>query len=466
MTRTVDTSTSTSTSSNPGDAGGTGTSSSSSSNPGDAGSSTEPRPYERLRPLMRLWYLWWLKRSQHVTSPRDEPTSRSDDPAADTVLLVGNGPAHGWGVATHADSLVGALARASAATTGRPCSVDLVGDEMMSLESTRAWLGDTDLGLYDAVVVMVGMNDAVRLTPLDVWERELRTLVATVRRRVHPTARAVLVGVPPVRSVQAFDAVPGRLAERHAERMNAITARLAAEADLTYFRLPAGLRREGSPHGSPETYRRWADLVTEHVAPVLDRVRRGELDERLERTLPGRDFAWSGGRRLVEQAATGGSETLQQLAKEAEREFGVDVAVVSLLDGSRLWYGMGTDVLPTSIPRELSFCEVTVAADDLVVVPDARRDERFADNPYLDVNHGWFYAGVPIHASTGEAIGSFCLHGVRPRRASSISADRLRAFAQRAEAELQTYEQAAPAAPPLTRRARREAEERAALEQR
>ena len=418
--------------------------------------------YERLRPLMRLWYLWWLSRSRHVASPRDEPSVRSSDPLADTVLIVGNGPAHGWGVATHADSLVGALARAATAATGRACSVDLVGDEMMSLESTRAWLGDTDLGLYDGIVVMVGMNDAVRLTPLDVWEQELRALVATVRRRVHPTARAVLVGVPPVRSVQAFDALPGRLAERHAERMNAITARVAAEAELTYFRLPAGLRREGSPHGSPETYRRWADIVTEHVAPVLDRVRRGDLGERLERSLPGREFAWSGGRRLVEQAATGGSEALQQLAKEAEREFGVDVAVVSLLDGSRLWYGMNTDVLPVSIPRELSYCEVTVAEDDLVVVPDARLDQRFADNPYLDVNHGYFYAGVPIHASSGEAIGSFCLHGVRPRRASSISAGRLREFARRAEAELQGYE---PAPQPATRRERREAEARAALGQ-
>jgi len=98
----------------------------------------------------------------------------------------------------------------------------------------------------------------------------------------------------------------------------------------------------------------------------------------------------------------------------------------------------------------------------VVVVEDARKDERFADNPYLDLNHGYFYAGHPIHSSTGETIGTFCLHNTRPRKASSVSPEKLREFARRAEAELQSYEPAPAAPQPLTRRARREAEERAA----
>jgi hypothetical protein len=214
-----------------------------------------PHSYERLRPVMKLWYLWWLSRSRHVLSPRDEPTSRTSARDADTVLIVGNGPAHGWGVSTHDQALVGQLSRASSEATGRPCSVDYVGDEMMSIESTRAWIRDTDLGLYDTVVVLVGLNDAVRLTPLDVWERELRLLVSTIARRSHPTARTVLVGVPPVRSAKAFDNLLGSVAEQHGERMNALTELVASEASLEYFRLPAGLRRPDSPHGCAEGYR-------------------------------------------------------------------------------------------------------------------------------------------------------------------------------------------------------------------
>ncbi|ROP72907.1 GAF domain-containing protein [Frigoribacterium sp. PhB107] len=429
---------------------------------GSAVAGAHQHGYERLRPVMKLWYLWWLSRSRHVLSPRDEPTARTSARDADTVLIVGNGPAHGWGVSTHDQALVGQLSRASSEATGRPCSVDYVGDEMMSIESTRAWIRDTDLGLYDTVVVLVGLNDAVRLTPLDVWERELRLLVSTIARRSHPTARTVLVGVPPVRSAKAFDSLLGSVAEQHGERMNALTELVASEAALEYFRLPAGLRRPDSPHGCAEGYRRWAQTIAHRIAPTLDRVHQGQLDERLPRHLPQRSFEWSGGDRLVQQAATGGSDALKDLAKEAEAEFGVDVAVVSMLDGSKLWYAMNTELLPVSIPRELTFCDVTVAADDVVVVEDARKDERFADNPYLDLNHGYFYAGHPIHSSTGETIGTFCLHNTRPRKASSVSPEKLREFALRAEAELQSYEPAPAAPQPLTRRARREAEERAA----
>nr|WP_243862644.1 GAF domain-containing protein [Frigoribacterium faeni] len=244
--------------------------------------------------------------------------------------------------------------------------------------------------------------------------------------------------------------------------MNALTELVAGESGLEYFRLPAGLRRPDTPHGCAEGYRRWAQTIAHRIAPTLDRVHQGQLDERLPRHLPERSFEWSGGSRLVAQAATGGSDTLKQLAKEAEKEFGVDVAVVSMLDGSRLWYAMNTELLPVSIPRELTFCDVTVAADELVVVEDARQDARFADNPYLDLNHGWFYAGHPIHSSTGETIGTFCLHNTRPRKASSVSPDALRAFALRAEAELQSYEPVVAPPQPLTRRERREAEARAA----
>ena len=425
-------------------------------------SATPSRRYERLRPAFRLWYLWWLSRSRRVLSARDEPSARSADRTADTVLVVGNGPAHGWGVASHQDALVGQLARATTATTGRPTSVDLVGDEMMSLEATRAWIRGTDLALYDAVVVVVGLNDALRLTPLAVWERELRALVTEVEGRAHATARTVLVGIPPVRSLKAFDSPLGSVAQRHADRLDAVAREVAEEAGLTWVPLPAA-DRPRREHGSARTHAVWAGAIAEPLSPLLDAVREGEPD-RAPRALPERRFAWSGGDQLVARARTGGSETLQQIAAEAEAEFGVDLAVVSLLDGTRLYYGLHTELLPTSIPAELSYCRLTVESDDVVLVPDAREDERFAGNPYLDVNHGWSYAGHPIHASTGEAIGSFCLHSTRPRKASAVSPERLREFALRAEAELQDYEVVPVAPQARSRRERRAAEQRAALE--
>nr|WP_249409008.1 GAF domain-containing protein [Frigoribacterium sp. CFBP 8751] len=163
---------------------------------------------------------------------------------------------------------------------------------------------------------------------------------------------------------------------------------------------------------------------------------------RPRRALPEPTFEWSGAEKLVELASSGGSDTLQDLARRAEKEFGVDVAVVSLLDGKKLYYAVNTELLPVSIPRELTFCDVTVAADAPVIVEDARKDDRFKDNPYLDLNHGYFYAGHPIHSSSGEAIGTFCLHNTRPRKAKSVSSEKLAEFARLAELELQSYETA------------------------
>ncbi|ROS52583.1 GAF domain-containing protein [Frigoribacterium sp. PhB24] len=526
------------------------------------------RSYERLRPAMRLFYLWTLSRSRHVPSPRGRPTYRADSPDPDTVLLIGTGPTHGFGVTSHEQALTGQIAKETSKSTGRACSVDYIGDEMMNAGSARSWIGDHDLSLYDTVVVMLGLNDAVMLTPLDGWQRDVSGLVTDVTRRVHPTARIVLVGVQPVRSVTRFDNPFGSVAERHAARMNEITERIASQHPSTsYFRLPAGELQPGRPHGCETMYRQWGAVVADRVAPTLDVVRRGEAVEHIGRTsvvpvvpervaaqlegarlaasvaapapawttnpmapsptasgpatapaavdpiaarleasrveaarveaaraeaaraeaaraeaarlgaaraeaarleavpapapetepapstdtapparprrvLPEPTFEWSGAEKLVELASSGGSDTLQDLARRAEKEFGVDVAVVSLLDGKKLYYAVNTELLPVSIPRELTFCDVTVAADAPVIVEDARKDDRFKDNPYLDLNHGYFYAGHPIHSSTGEAIGTFCLHNTRPRKARSVSSDKLAEFARLAEIELQSYETA------------------------
>ena len=501
------------------------------------------RSYERLRPAMRLFYLWTLSRSRHVPSPRGRPTYRADSPDPDTVLLIGTGPTHGFGVTSHEQALTGQIAKETSKSTGRACSVDYIGDEMMNAGSARSWIGDHDLSLYDTVVVMLGLNDAVMLTPLDGWQRDVTTLVTDLTRRVHPTARIVLVGVQPVRSVTRFDNPFGSVADRHAARMNDITERIAAQhPSASYFRLPPGELQPGRPHGCETMYRKWGSVVADRVAPTLDVVRRGETVEHIGRTsvapvvpervaaqlevarlaasvaapapvdpvvarleaaraavarleaeqavaarpadapasarpadapapapadapatalgtgatpstdtapparprraLPEPTFEWSGAEKLVELASSGGSDTLQDLARRAEKEFGVDVAVVSLLDGKKLYYAVNTELLPVSIPRELTFCDVTVAADAPVIVEDARKDDRFKDNPYLDLNHGYFYAGHPIHSSSGEAIGTFCLHNTRPRKAKSVSSEKLAEFARLAELELQSYETA------------------------
>ena len=49
-----------------------------------------------IRGAARLWYAKTLASAGSVPYARDAPTARAGEGPADRVLLIGNGPAHGW----------------------------------------------------------------------------------------------------------------------------------------------------------------------------------------------------------------------------------------------------------------------------------------------------------------------------------------------------------------------------------
>ncbi len=397
--------------------------------------------YEVMRPVMLAWYAKKMGESAAVPKPRDAPISRSDDPDADSVLLFGNGAAHGWGVVTHDLALTGQLARVLQSATERPTSVNYIGDETMNVSAAIAWLGEHDVSPYDLVVSVLGMNDAVRLTSVATWESQLAALLTKLSAGMKLHARIVVVGIQPVRSVTAYDTPLGAIAEIHARRLNQVTQEVIRRfPEVTYFRLSEPTLEADRPHGSRKVYGAWAKTVAEWAAPALDACRAEEGNARRARGAADIEWDWSGSPHLIASASTGGSDELQRLATLAQETFDVDVAVVSLLNGDRLWYAMNTDRLPRSIPRQLAYCDVTVTQDQPLVVPDARRDDRFRGNPFIDVTGMNFYAGHPLHSSTGQAIGTFCLLNRRPRPESSVSLDALRDMALQAQSELWKYE--------------------------
>jgi hypothetical protein len=396
--------------------------------------------YELLRPVMRGWYAKQMLTGGSLPKPMDEPTVRADAPDADQVLLLGNGPLHGWGVLTHQMSITGHLARLTRVETGRPCTVHYIGDETMSIESARAWIGTHDVSAYDVVVIAIGMNDAVRLTPLKVWAEKYRALLDFLTAQVKLSARIVVAGLEPVRSVTVFNHWLGELAEFHAGRMSTILDQITADfSAATYFRFPGVEVDPARPHGSSDIYRLWAQNIAPYLRDALSTVRHNDAGPRAERAE--QQFNWSGTQRLIEQAADGGSEELQRLAGVAKDTFGVDIAAVTLLDGDRLWFAVNTKQLPKSIPRELAYCNTVVQEDAPLVVADAQKDSRFKGNPFVDITGMDFYAGHPIRSSTGETIGSFCLLNSTPRATVTVSMDALAMLAGQAELELRRYEQ-------------------------
>lgn len=117
---------------------------------------------------------------------------------------------------------------------------------------------------------------------------------------------------------------------------------------------------------------------------------------------------------------------------------GVPVAAVSLIDADRQWFKsiLGLDTRET--PRDVAFCAHTILQPNLMVVPDARTDPRFSDNPLvLGDPTIRFYAGMPLILSDGLTLGSLCVIDRKPRQLSGDQQAALRALGHQVAGQLE-----------------------------
>ena len=127
-----------------------------------------------------------------------------------------------------------------------------------------------------------------------------------------------------------------------------------------------------------------------------------------------------------------------ELTRQAKEEFGCPIAVVSLVDLGRQWFKsiQGLDAAET--PRCLAFCSHVVkrkAKEGVMVVPDATKDPRFANNPLVTGGPMVrYYAGAPLISPEGDRLGSFCVIDFEPHPEglSQAEKDRLVCYSQEA----------------------------------
>ncbi len=98
------------------------------------------------------------------------------------------------------------------------------------------------------------------------------------------------------------------------------------------------------------------------------------------------------------------------------------IAVISLVDRDRQWFKSCLGLDGTETPRDVAFCaHAILTPQETLIVEDATRDPRFADNPLVtDAPFIRFYAGAPLIAKNGEALGTLCVVDYRPRQLSAL----------------------------------------------
>ena len=124
-------------------------------------------------------------------------------------------------------------------------------------------------------------------------------------------------------------------------------------------------------------------------------------------------------------------EALDAIVRVASVVCNAPIALVSLTDVARQWFaatrGVG-DMKET--PREMAFCAEAILGPEILVVEDARRDERFEHSPLVvGAPNIRFYAGCPLVDSGGFALGSLCVLDTTPRGLDASQAAVLRELA-------------------------------------
>lgn len=126
------------------------------------------------------------------------------------------------------------------------------------------------------------------------------------------------------------------------------------------------------------------------------------------------------------------------ITEDAVNYFQAPISTISLVDADREWYKSHQGIAVDDGGRAESFCGHTILGQNIFVVEDTLKDDRFKDNPTVAGEpHIRFYAGVTLHEKNSKLpVGAFCIKDTKPRQLSTEEIGKLLELAKKAEEEV------------------------------
>ncbi len=152
---------------------------------------------------------------------------------------------------------------------------------------------------------------------------------------------------------------------------------------------------------------------------------------------------------LMEEKRIAALHELQLLDTDPEEEFdelvalaaelcGAPQSVMTLVDSHRQFDKSCFGLQRRTTVRSDAFCNYTIQQPQTFIVPDARQDGRFRENPQVTGEAGLcFYAGHPLRTADGHAVGALCVMDTQPRELSSVQERMLRVIANQLSIRVQ-----------------------------
>lgn len=146
--------------------------------------------------------------------------------------------------------------------------------------------------------------------------------------------------------------------------------------------------------------------------------------------------------RLVDLRALGlldtePEERFDRFTRLAAETFRVPTARISLVDTNRQWFKPRRGMDATQTPRDVAFCARALFEERLLLIPDATRDPRIANNPLVTGSPGIrFYVGAVLRGPAGQPIGILCHIDRQPRELPEAQISLLLHLADIVQAEM------------------------------
>jgi lysophospholipase L1-like esterase len=215
-----------------------------------------------------------VRRRIPVLPEADGPRSGSVGAGEPLALVVlGESTAAGVGVERFEDGLAARLAHELSGRAGR--RVDWRASARTGATARRARTDLLAAALAEpseVAVVVLGVNDTLRLTGRAAWRRDVSAIVAALRAAQPSTGRVVLAGVPDLGSFPALPRPLRTVLGWHSRALDRELRALARAPGVVHVPVPAltgadALATDGF-HPGATSYREWAaDLADVLTAP-------------------------------------------------------------------------------------------------------------------------------------------------------------------------------------------------------